>query len=129
MALSRLGKTWYDAYQVDNVIENNEETVSSRYSTKTNLLLNDGKTVIRNLRASDIDVPVSDDDTVYKITPGEEFRPDIVAYREYKDPTLYWVLLSANNMKSIFEFVANKIIRIPEITKLYMDGGVLGKSL
>jgi hypothetical protein len=129
MALSKLGKTWYDAYQVDNVIENNEETVSSRYSTKTNLLLNDGKTVIRNLRASDIDVPVSDDDTVYKITPGEEFRPDIVAYREYKDPTLYWVLLSANNMKSIFEFVANKIIRIPEITKLYMDGGVLGKSL
>lgn len=129
MALSKLGKTWYDAYQVDNVIENNEETVSSRYSTKTNLLLNDGKTVIRNLRASDIDIPVSDDDTVYKITPGEEFRPDIVAYREYKDPTLYWVLLSANNMKSIFEFVANKIIRIPEITKLYMDGGVLGKSL
>ena len=129
MALSKLGKTWYDAYQVDNVIENNEETVSSRYSTKTNLLLNDGKTVIRNLRASDIDIPISDDDTVYKITPGEEFRPDIVAYREYKDPTLYWVLLSANNMKSIFEFVANKIIRIPEITKLYMDGGVLGKSL
>lgn len=127
MALTKLGKTWYDANVIDNVLENDEMVVTSRYSTKTNLLRKDGNTVIRNLRTRDFYIPESDEDTVHKIKAGEEFRPDVVAFNQYGDASLYWVVLSANRMKDIFEFKADKVIRLPEITRVYSSNGVLGK--
>ena len=127
MALTNLGKTWYDPSQVTGVIQPTEEVVQDRYSSKTNLSLIDGNTVIRNMRIADIYIPESDGDTVRKIEAGEEYRPDLVAYRQYNNPMLACVILSANNMKSLFEFKVGKIIRIPEITSLYTEGGVLNR--
>ena len=50
MALTKLGKTWYDANVIDNVLESDDMVATSRYSYKTNLLRKDGNTIIRNLR-------------------------------------------------------------------------------
>lgn len=127
MALSELGKTWYDKNLVKDIIQPQEETVASRYSAKTNLVLQNNDVVVRNLRTSDIYIPESDDDTVYKIDAAEEYRPDLVAFKQYNNPALAWVILSANNMKDIFEFTSGKVIRIPEITGLYTTGGVLNR--
>lgn len=127
MSLTKLGKTWYDKNLVDGVIVPSEEVVSDRYSSKTNIRLKNQDIVIRNLRISDIYVPVSDDDTIHKIEAGEQYRPDLVAYKEYNNPNLAWIILSANNMKNIFEFTVGKMIRIPEITSLYSEGGILNK--
>ena len=127
MALTDLGKTWYDPKLVLGVIEPSNTIAVSRYTLKTQLRLNNEDVVIRNLRISDININKTDGDTVHKIEAGEEFRPDLVAFKQYNNPTLAWVILSANNMKSIFEFKTGLIIRIPEVTSLYSSGGVLNK--
>lgn len=127
MALTKLGKTWYDANVIDNVLESDDMVATSRYSYKTNLLRKDGNTIIRNLRKRDFYIPESDEDTVHKINAGEEFRPDVVAQNQYGDATLYWIILAANHMKSVFEFKADKVIRLPEITRVYSSSGVMNR--
>ena len=127
MALTQLGKTWFSEKLVDGIIEPNQELPTDRYSNKTNIRLKNQDIVVRNMRISDIYIPVSDGDTVHTIDQGEHLRPDLVALRQYNNQGLAWVLLSANNMKNFFEFVQGKVIRIPEVTNLYSAGGVLNK--
>lgn len=127
MALTRLGRTWYDPEQVVSLMEKIEETVQSRYSSKVNLNLKNGDTIIRNLRISDLEIEESDEDIVYKIEPSERYRPDLLALKYYNNPNLAWVLLAANNMKTIFDFKDGVVIRIPNVTSLYTNGGILSK--
>lgn len=127
MALTRLGRTWYDPEQVVSLMEKIEETVQSRYSSKVNLNLKNGDTIIRNLRISDLEIEESDEDIVYKIEPSERYRPDLLALKYYNNPNLAWVLLAANNMKTIFDFKDGIVIRIPNVTSLYTNGGILSK--
>ena len=127
MALTRLGRTWYDPEQVVSLMEKNEETVQSRYSSKVNMNLKNGDTIIRNLRISDLEIEESDEDVVYKIEPSERYRPDLLALRYYNNPNLAWVLLAANNMKTVFDFKDGIVIRIPNVTSLYTNGGILSK--
>lgn len=127
MALTKLGKTWYDPTRVISLMEKQEGTVQSRYSSKVNLNLVDGNTIIRNLRLSDLEIEESDEDTVHKIEPSERYRPDLLAQEYYNNPILAWVILAANNMKTIFDFKDGIVIRIPNVTSLYTDGGVLSK--
>lgn len=127
MALTRLGRTWYDPEQVISLMEKIEETVQSRYSSKVNMNLKNGDTIIRNLRISDLEIEESDEDIVYKIEPSERYRPDLLALKYYNNPNLAWVLLAANNMKTIFDFKDGVVIRIPNVTSLYTNGGILSK--
>lgn len=127
MALTQLGKTWYDPKLVLGVTEPSETVAQSRYTLKTQMRLKNQDVVIRNLRISDLYIAESSGDTVHKIEAKEQYRPDLVAYKQYNNPNLAWVILSANNMKSIFDFTTGKIIRIPEVTSLYSSGGVLSK--
>ena len=127
MALTRLGRTWYDPEQVVSLMEKIEETVQSRYSSKVNMNLKNGDTIIRNLRISDLEIEESDEDIVYKIEPSERYRPDLLALKYYNNPNLAWVLLAANNMKTIFDFKDGVVIRIPNVTSLYTNGGILSK--
>lgn len=127
MALTKLGKTWYDPEQIISLMESNEETVSSRYSAKTNLNLKDGNTIIRNLRISDLEIRESDEDTVHKIEVKERYRPDLIAQKFYNNPNLAWVILAANDMKTLFDFKDGLVIRVPSITSLYTSGGVLSR--
>lgn len=64
--------------------------------------MNDYKLVIRNLKASDMTPVITSDDTLHKVTGAEEHRPDIIAYKFYKDPRLAWVILAANRFKRYF---------------------------
>lgn len=48
------------------------------------------------------------------VTKGEQFNPDLIAFNEYGDESLYWVILMANNILDPFsELYAGKTIRIP----------------
>lgn len=42
------------------------------------------------------DIPVSENDIYVITTIGD--RLDLLAYDYYKDPTLYWIIASANNL-------------------------------
>lgn len=52
-------------------------------------------------------------DRVTVITPGAEYRPDLVSRDVYGTPDFWWRILQANNINDIFDFKAGLTIRIP----------------
>lgn len=121
-------RSWYSEDLVSKILVPNLDTWRSRYDLKEQELLKDGETwVIRNLRKEDITPTRTSEDIQHIVAPGEHCRPDIVAYNAYGDANLAWVILSANNMSSIFDFRAGMQIIIPSIMSLYQTGGVLSR--
>ena len=55
----------------------------------------------------------SEQDKFYVITPGTEYRPDLVSKKAFGTVDFWWKILEFNNMKDIFEFKSGKNIRIP----------------
>lgn len=53
---------------------------------------------------------------VMLITKGNEYRPDLVSFDVYGFPDSWWLILEANGMKDIFEFVAGRTIILPNRT-------------
>lgn len=48
------------------------------------------------------------------ITPGSEYRPDIVSQKAYGTPDFWWKIMEANGLKDVFEFKAGLNIRLPD---------------
>ena len=119
-------RSWYSEDLVEKILVPNLDTWRSRYDLKEQELLKDTETwVIRNLRKKDITPIRTSDDIQHIIAPGEHCRPDIVAYNAYGDANLAWIILSANNMSSIFDFRSGLHIIIPSAVSLYQAGGIL----
>lgn len=55
----------------------------------------------------------SRNDQVTVITPGMEYRPDLVSTDKYGLPDFWWKILEANSMKDIMDFKAGKTIVLP----------------
>lgn len=72
-----------------------------------------------------IDLAASPLDQFYVVPPGEEHRPDMIAYTVYGDPLLWWVILKANNVKDPFNIPANAVLRIPALKSLTGFQGIL----
>lgn len=53
-------------------------------------------------------------DQVTVITPGMEYRPDLMSFDKYGVPDFWWKILEANNMKDVVEFKAGRTITLPE---------------
>lgn len=53
-------------------------------------------------------------DQVTVITPGMEYRPDLMSFDKYGIPDFWWKIMEANNMKDVTEFKAGKTITLPE---------------
>ena len=118
---------WYSASLVNKILIPNLTTWRSRYDLKEQLLLTDNNLVIRNMRRKDM-VPSSNSlDTAHRVTASENCRPDIVAQNAYGDPRLAWVILAANDLSDIFDFVTGLEIIIPASISLYQSGGVLNR--
>jgi hypothetical protein len=49
------------------------------------------------------------------ITPGVEYRPDLVSYDKYGTPNSWWMILEANGMKDIWDFKSGKTIMLPNL--------------
>ena len=58
----------------------------------------------------------SDSEVSYYITKATEFRPDIVSVEMYGDPRYAWAILTANGMKSFFDFTCDQYIMIPTLS-------------
>lgn len=53
-------------------------------------------------------------DQVTVITPGMEYRPDLVSFDKYGLPDFWWKILEANEMKDVTDFKAGRTIVLPE---------------
>lgn len=60
------------------------------------------------------DIARSNKDKYAVISPGVEYRPDLVSNQAYGTVDFWWKILEANGMKDIWEFKAGTNIRIPD---------------
>lgn len=67
----------------------------------------------------------SDQDQYFTVTIAEENRLDIVANMYYYTPKYWWVIALANYIIDPFDVPMNTVLRIPPITVLYDEGGIL----
>ena len=119
-------KSWYSEELVSKILIPNLDVWRSRYDLKEQELLKDKDTwVIRNLRKLDITPIRTSEDMQHIVAPGENYRPDIIAYNAYGDANLAWVILAANDMSSIFDLKVGDTVIIPSILSLYQTGGIL----
>ncbi len=58
----------------------------------------------------------SREDKFYVITPGTEYRPDLVSQKAFNTVDYWWKIMEYNNIKDIFDFTKGKTIRIPSRT-------------
>ena len=59
-------------------------------------------------------VEISDtEDQFTVISPGMEFRPDLLSQDAYGMTDFWWKIMEANNIKDIYEFKAGLNIRLP----------------
>ena len=87
-------------------------TASSRYANSTAITYGDKKILTLEIYKRVIG-PVTSQDRFTVITPGTEFRPDIVSQKSYGTPEFWWRIMEDNGIFDIFEFKAGLNIRIP----------------
>ena len=127
MTIDELNRAWYSESKVKQINIPKLYQWRSRYDLKEELLLNDYTLVKRNMKVTDMTPIRSSSDMYHIVTAAENHRPDLVAYQQYGDPRLAWVILAANGLSDIFDFVTDLEIIIPSATSLYTSGGVLAK--
>jgi len=65
------------------------------------------------------DIPPHPTDTLYVLQEHEVGRPDILSYVFYKNPNLYWIILSVNDLADPFEDMKpGMLIRIPQLSRV-----------
>jgi Base plate wedge protein 53 len=78
---------------------------------------------ILNIRA----IPKQVDDILFTIPPQYEYRPDLLAYDLYGDPTLWWVFSARNPntlLDPLWDFATNTVIYLPKKTTLQTALGI-----
>lgn len=79
-------------------------------SDRTVFLRYDGKRVLKTTRYPKIPINLND---IY-IFANESDYLDSLAYKFYKDATLWWVIAQANNIKATLKAPTGQQIRIPQ---------------
>ncbi len=51
---------------------------------------------------------------VMVLTPGTQYRPDLVAFDVYGTQNLWWKIMEANGIYDVYDFVAGKTIILPD---------------
>lgn len=59
----------------------------------------------------DITIPISDEDIYVPVTKTLSLYK--LSYEVYDDPTLWWVIALANNMKTPYDFTEAPTLRVP----------------
>ena len=90
-------------------------TVSSRYRESKIVFYTENKLISFTLYRKSI-YKSSVNDKYYVITPGTEYRPDLVSYAAYGTVDFWWRIMEANKIKDVFEFKTGRNIVIPKET-------------
>lgn len=95
-----------------NIPATNFVTNTSRYTGSRILFYSDlNKITFETYKRQQIQE--SSSDKILSITPGTEYRPDLVSFHVYGMVDFWWFILEANNMKDVFDFKSGKTIRLP----------------
>lgn len=89
-------------------------TVSSRYANSSVIYYTENNLITFKTYKKQITNTPGENDKYYVITPGTEYRPDLVSYSAYGTPDLWWRIMEANDIKDVFEFKSGLNIFIPD---------------
>ena len=90
-------------------------------------ILTDLETGDRLLESRDIrKINLNVDDYYHTVQPHEECRLDLIAYKYYGNPLLWWAIAQANDIYDpLTRPLSNEIVRIPSLVKMYDNEGLL----
>lgn len=88
-------------------------TVSSRYAKYNVIYYTENNLLTFPIYKKNTYIPQSTDKYAV-VTPGSEYRPDLVSQSAYGTVDFWWKIMEANNLKDIFEFKAGLNIVIPQ---------------
>lgn len=95
----------------------------SRYCNLRRLVNEDGVSYIES--PVKMQVRESTKDSFYVVGAGFENRLDLISYKFYKTPFLWWVIASVNHIDNPMVVDVGIVLRIPSLSELYAPGGVL----
>lgn len=87
-------------------------TPTSRYAQSTVLNYSEQNLLTFDIYKRSVNV-ASETDKFTVVTPGTEFRPDIISQRAYGVPDFWWKIMEANKIFDIFDFRSGLNIRLP----------------
>lgn len=73
-----------------------------------------------------LEIPETNRDKYHEVSSGEKNRLDLIAYRYYKNPALWWIIAEANNIIDPSIVEVGRVLRIPSRETVFGYGGVLG---
>lgn len=47
------------------------------------------------------------------VSPGQEYRPDLLSFEAYGTPDFWWRIMEANGIMDVFDFKSGTNIRLP----------------
>jgi hypothetical protein len=87
--------------------------ISSRYAETPVVYYTENK-ILTFATYKKVNIPMTERDRYYVVTPGTEYRPDLVSKSIYGTPDFWWKIMEANNIIDIFKFKAGLNIRLPD---------------
>lgn len=72
-----------------------------------------------------MEIDVTSSDQYHKVMPGEENRLDLISYKFYNTPLLWWCIAEASDIRDPLNVPLGTILRIPDKQTLYGYKGVL----
>lgn len=88
----------------------------SRYRRLDRLVDEDGDCYIES--PNKIIIKESEEDTIYVVDPGMVNRIDLISYKFYKTPFLWWAIAKVNHIDNPFYIEAGVILRIPPLKNI-----------
>jgi len=110
---------------VSSIEQTRDDNTLNRYKNKVTITLYDGTTFKEFIRKSMLYTDIADDDQYYYITAGKKQRPDIISRDIYNTPSLYWIILSDNNLVSPLQINSTLTLRIPTIGKVVNNSKII----
>lgn len=87
--------------------------VSSRYAESEVIYYTENKLLtFKTYKKKEI--ALTQNDKYFVVTPGTEFRPDLVSKSAYGSVDFWWKIMEVNNIKDIYDFRAGLNIRLPD---------------
>jgi hypothetical protein len=101
-----------------NEVTRPKRITNSRYRTDT--VLSDGTRIFhKTWRRPDVEASV--DDTYHTVGPGEENRLDLIAWKYYRDVTLWWAIALKSSIRHPHIVPAGTVLLVPALSTVFTD--------
>lgn len=96
------------------------ESSLSRYNTLLRLTNSNGKTYIET--PYKVKIKETNEDNLYSVESGYENRLDLISYKFYGTPLLWWAIAMVNNISNPLDVDIGIVLRIPTLKSIYESG-------